>query len=105
MELVEQCDPKRSALIRIGRASQLVEQYQAVRRDVLEHFLYVQQVSGKTAEALGNRLVIADVSQYVVEYRKLGFRARHRNRSVREQGEQPGSLERHRLPARVWAAN
>ena len=104
-EVVEHRDAQRAALLRVGGRAQLVQQHQRIRRHVQRHLADVRDVRRKRAQALLDRLVVADVRQHLLEQRELGLRRRHRQPRLRHQRQQPHGLQRHRLAAGVGAAD
>ena len=84
-ERFEHGHAQRSALFGIGGAAELVEQHQRITGSPFEHGTDRQDVRRERAQALGQRLVIADIGQHFVEQRKLGFFRRRRQTGVSHQ--------------------
>ena len=94
-----------ATFFRIGRRADLVEQHQRVRRHVYDHFADMGNVRRKSAKALFDRLIVADIRQHLLENRKRRFTRRHRHPGLRHERQQSGGLERHRLSAGVRPAD
>ncbi len=104
-EVVDHRYAKRAPLFRIGCRADLIEQHQRVRRHVCNHFADMRNVRRKSAQALLDRLIVADVRQHLLKNWKLSFTARHGQAGLRHERQQSGGLERHRLSARVRPAD
>ena len=78
---------------------------QRIRSRLLHHRLDRRDVRRERTQRLLNRLLIANISQHLIEHRKLRFGGRYRQARVRHQREQPDRLHRYRLAAGVRAAD
>ena len=103
--MFQQGDPQRRPFLGTGGRPQLVDQHQRPLIGFGRHRPQVQDVRREGREVLHQRLFVADVGQYVLEDRQLGFLGRHRDARLRRQCRQPQRLQRRRLPACVRPAD
>ena len=71
---------RRGALVRIGAGGRLVEEHERARAGGREDRDQAPDVGGEGEQALGDRLVVADVGEHPVEHRQPGPRGRHAQR-------------------------
>ncbi len=104
-KFIEDGDAERAALFRIGGAAEFVEQNETIGRDSLEHLLHMEQMAREAGQAFGDRLLVADIGQHVIEQWKLGFGAGDGNGGMSHKREQAGGFHSDGLAAGIWAAD
>ena len=104
-EAREQRASERGALDRVGPAGDLVEQDERAVGGRVEDRDEVPDVAGERREAHGDRLLVADVAQDLVEHGQCGFVGRWAQPALVQYGSEPERLQRDRLAAGVRAAD
>jgi len=105
-EVVDDGDTEPTSLRRVGSRTHLVQKHQCRHGQVLCHLDDRGQVGREGGQVGCDRLLVSDVGVDALEDRELAARG-HRDvqAALGHQREQANRLQRHRLPARVGAAD
>ncbi len=101
-EVLDDGHRQRTALHRIRPGAGFVQENERRKRQRALHLYNVGNVPGERAQALCDRLFVADVSEHRAEYRKLGAAGGGDEQTgLRHERQQPRSLQCDRLAAGV----
>ena len=102
VETFQHCFGYRSANLGFRTATELVDKDETAFVAVFHHYLHIGQVRGVGAEVIFDRLLVADVNEYIAEYAGMAtFVHRDEQAALQHVLQQPYSFQADRLSAGV----